>query len=925
MKGLITLFAFLLFISGELYSQAADYVFSSSTGTYSEITGTVSSATGDDSTQTLPIGFSFNYCGTAYTTAIVCTNGWLELGTTYLEASHANVLASTIVKPIIAGLWDFLCDDDSSDIQYTTLGSSPNRIYVVQWKQIRWQYCDGERENFQVRLYETSNKIEIIFGTMNNPLNIPPPSASIGMNDFTGGPGHFLSVTPGEPPTVSSTTAKDNIEVSTYLTSGLTYTFNPANLIVQPGSIDFGYIASGNSTEAQTYDLSGINLITGPIVVTAPDGFEVSLNGTAWSGSVSVSYTPPTLTSTTIYARFSPSGSPADYTGNITNTGGGASKNVDVTGTSFYPLCAAGSDLCLEYIGQVQIGTIDNSSDCSEGGYADYTSLFTNMYKTVGYSITITNPNYFNDDRCGIWADWNMNGSFYDEGEEITVSGNPEVWTATIVPPANAVEGSIPLRIRIHYTEEATDPCGNSAYGEVEDYTINVLAIPSSPTFSITPEVKNYDDCPLNNFSTDYFTQTFTVHNIGAGILTINDVFLTGGDTADFVITDTNAYPIGLTGNSTIQFMVNFNPGTIGTKITTLRIQSSAKTNHDVVLSGNGIVYAPQNLSGVATADITNELSWDPPLPEGEVRYDRGSSSGWYFVNEPTTESDYIFTRFTAPVNGNLDYVALYQFKFSDSPNWAEIMVCPENGTTNTPDLNKPMVTYTGVPIDSVNGAWKILPLTPTLALTAGTDFFLVTHWPSGCEGGCYGPYMGSYTFSNFARSGYSSNGTSWSLWSGTYMMRAYMSTATERSLLSYDVLRGDSEGTLSEYVTGLTATNYTDGSVSPMTVYYYGITAQYTGNQQSGISNVLNLLTLADENSVIWTGNVSTEWDNSGNWDSGTIPDGTIKVIIPSDPVSDPNRFPVINNAVNCYNINIGPGAVVTVQSPGVLNINNP
>ncbi len=111
MKGLITLLAFLVLISGELFSQAADYVFSSSNGTYSEITGTVSTATGDDGTQTLHIPFSFNYCGTDYTQAIVCTNGWLELGTTYLQAANANVLASTTVKPIIAGLWDDLYDD----------------------------------------------------------------------------------------------------------------------------------------------------------------------------------------------------------------------------------------------------------------------------------------------------------------------------------------------------------------------------------------------------------------------------------------------------------------------------------------------------------------------------------------------------------------------------------------------------------------------------------------------------------------------------------------------------------------------------------------------------------------------------------------------------------------------------------------------
>jgi len=928
MKRLITLFAFLILISGELFSQAADYVFSSSTGTYSEITGTVSTATGDDGTQTLSIPFSFNYCDSTYTTAIVCTNGWLELGTSYLEHAYANVLSSTIVKPIIAGLWDNLSDDDSGDIQYTTLGISPNQVFVVQWRNIRWKLATGAQENFQIRLYETSNKIEIIYGTMNAPINYP--SASIGMNDFTGGSGHFLSVTPGALPTVSSTLANNNITSITHLTSGLTYTFNPAKLIVLPDSLGFGYTASGTSTEAQTYLLSGINLTAGPVVVTAPGGFDVSLNGTAWSGSVNVIYTPPALANTTIYARFSPTGSPADYSGNITNAGGGASKDVELTGTSVFSLCAAGSDYCFPYIGQVQVGTIDNSSFCSdaEGGYADYSSLSTNMYKTIGYSIAVVDPYFSDEDQCGIWVDWNKDGDLYDEGESITVSGGPEVFTATVTPSATAGEGSSRLRIRIHNPdpEEPTDPCGISINGgEVEDYTINIVPAPTSPLLSVTPASKNYGDCPLNNFSPDYFTQTFTVQNLGPGTLTISNVFLTGGDVTQFVLTDPNTYPTGLSDTVTIQFTVKFNPATVGPKATTLRIQSSAKTDHDVALSGTGIVYPPQNLSGVTNPANANELSWDPPLPEGEVRYDNGVASDWYWVSDPdsSTATDYIFTRFTAPVNGNLDYVALFQREDTDdSPDWAEIMVCPENDTTNTPDTNSPIATYTNVPINSlITGEWKILPLTPSITLTAGTDFFLIIHWPSGSE---YGPYVAGDASFNSARSSFSSDGTNWSLWSGTYLMRAYMSTATGRSLLSYTVRRGASEASLADYVTGITTTNYTDGGVSPLTTYFYGITALYSGSQQSDTSNVISLTTLdIYDNQFIWTGNVSTDWNNAGNWDSNSVPNETITVIIPSNPISD--RFPVITETVNCYNIIIATGAMVTVQAPGVLNIINP
>ncbi len=600
MKGLIATCVFLVFISGNLFSQAANYSFSSSSGTYTEISGTVSTATGDNGVQTLSLPFSFYYCGENYTTARVCVNGWLELGTGYLEWESSNTWNSTIVKPIIAGLWDDLVDDAGGDIQYTTLGSAPNRIFVVQWKNIHWKLFDGTLQNFQIRLHETTNTIDIIYGTMNPPLNFP--SASIGMNDQTGGTGHYLSVTPGDPPTVSSTSPNDNILSIDYLYSGLTYTFNPAYLVVQPDSLGFGYTASGSSTISQTYQLSGFELTEGPIVVTAPDGFEVSLDGNSWSGSLNVNYTFPTLNLSTIYVRFSPNGAPVDYSGNITNVGGSATRDVHLTATSIYNPCVSGSYMCDEFIAEVQVGTIDNISECSPGGYGDYTSISTDIYKTLDYTITIWNPYFYEEDECGMWADWNMDGDFYDAGESIALSGGPEIFTATITPPANAVNGNCRLRIKLRFNDPwdpfpAIDPCVIDDYGEVEDYTLNLLTAPTNPVFNVTPATKDYGECSLNNMSPDYFTQTFTVQNSGPGTLTINEVFLTGGDSSDFYLTDLNTYPTNLSGSTSLEFNVKFDPGTVGPKATTLRIQEAGTGNHDLILSGTGIVYPPQNLT----------------------------------------------------------------------------------------------------------------------------------------------------------------------------------------------------------------------------------------------------------------------------------------------------------------------------------------
>ena len=43
--------------------------------------------------------------------------------------------------------------------------------------------------------------------------------------------------------------------------------------------------------------------------------------------------------------------------------------------------CAAGSKKCDEYISNVTIGTINKTSDCSTGGYADYSTISTDIAK----------------------------------------------------------------------------------------------------------------------------------------------------------------------------------------------------------------------------------------------------------------------------------------------------------------------------------------------------------------------------------------------------------------------------------------------------------------------------------------------------------------------------------------------------------------
>jgi len=132
---------------------------------------------------------------------------------------------------------------------------------------------------------------------------------------------------------------------------------------------------------------------------------------------------------------------------------------------------------CDEYIARVQLGTIDNSSACA--GYSDFTSLSTDLQAGFDYPIIITSDNGYSGDDCAVWVDWDHDHSFYgpDERIPLEVETGYGPFTGTITPPSTALPGPTHLRIRLSYggTPENMDPCGITAYGEVEDYMINVI------------------------------------------------------------------------------------------------------------------------------------------------------------------------------------------------------------------------------------------------------------------------------------------------------------------------------------------------------------------------------------------------------------------------------------------------------------------
>src|SRR5438552_17073358 len=92
---LIFNFSFLICLS-----QVSNYSFYCSRGNpYNLISGNPG-PTGDDQTITVQIPFTFNFSGTNYSQASICSNGWIGLGATTFTGSTPDVCTSNTLYSV---------------------------------------------------------------------------------------------------------------------------------------------------------------------------------------------------------------------------------------------------------------------------------------------------------------------------------------------------------------------------------------------------------------------------------------------------------------------------------------------------------------------------------------------------------------------------------------------------------------------------------------------------------------------------------------------------------------------------------------------------------------------------------------------------------------------------------------------------------
>ena len=183
-KRLLALVIILVCFNG--FGQVASYTFTETNTTPILITGNVAIANGwDDAStgNTIPIGFTFNFNGTNYTTCSVNSNGYITFGANTSGGGNYNPISSGDgYDGAISGFSLDLIDDNGRDILYETSGIAPNRVFTVQWRQAR-RYWAGGRFNFQIKLFETTNVIQVIYDNFGlNNTNLP---AQVGLRGAT--------------------------------------------------------------------------------------------------------------------------------------------------------------------------------------------------------------------------------------------------------------------------------------------------------------------------------------------------------------------------------------------------------------------------------------------------------------------------------------------------------------------------------------------------------------------------------------------------------------------------------------------------------------------------------------------------------------------------------------------------------------------
>lgn len=307
-------------------AQALNYAPAGATtvaGTYTDLgtTGTVIATSNTDNANSAPqnIGFSFAYNGSVFTQFVLNTNGAIRLGSTAPAAalyydnntastSNTDPLASTAAANtnlLLPFNFDLVSGTGGAEYRVaTTTGAVGSRVCTIQWKNVSDKTGAGVDAanvtqfvnfSFQLKLYETSNRIEFVYGPVTASTGtLGRRYISVGLKGSGLNQGQLLLATKLISSPWSTTLFQDanytgsyySISNQTLPALGSTYRFTPvaATAIITSLSPSSGPV--GTSLTVNGTNLTGTSLVTfgGTSLNTVSTGFVVNATGTQITG-----------------------------------------------------------------------------------------------------------------------------------------------------------------------------------------------------------------------------------------------------------------------------------------------------------------------------------------------------------------------------------------------------------------------------------------------------------------------------------------------------------------------------------------------------------------------------------------------------------------------------------------------------------------
>ncbi|MCW3122854.1 MAG: hypothetical protein JWQ38_2346 [Flavipsychrobacter sp.] len=314
---------------------AASYVFSQSTTTYSALSSPTNIFTGswdDNVSNALSIGFNFVYCGNTYSTFNINANGWINFGGS-TSSSYTAISARTYaLAPFSNDLYYNSAYSGTVTSQLT--GSSPNRVFTIQWLNCcHYSTAATGPLNFQIKLYETSNIIEFVYGTF-APTTAGSYSPQVGINGATSSDYNNRATTSNWSTTTAggSNTATCSQTQTLNPASGLVFRWTPpctsvptptgSSSVCMGSTITLSDATSGGTWSSGTTTVATVN---GSGVVTGVSGGSANILYTVsgCSASKTITVTPGPVVTAIATPSVICSGGSTSLNGTATNPGAG--------------------------------------------------------------------------------------------------------------------------------------------------------------------------------------------------------------------------------------------------------------------------------------------------------------------------------------------------------------------------------------------------------------------------------------------------------------------------------------------------------------------------------------------------------------------------------------------------------------------------